>query len=246
MLEWWRQQVTGAIHAWFGPEGLSQAQAHPVFYGWLALLATFALVVLLTVVGLRVASRLGEALLLRLDLLRTESGRRALLAAGELRRGSRRLRAALARERGETSEAATVAVALGRFAREDLPSVLRRLRSTPATDAVRLIPALRRQLDEQTRRWSEGADGPERERLQAAIAASRHRLAQLERTERERMRLSAALVEAARTLRMVETELASLELARVPALPHLRQQLDARAQGLRFEREAHMELHGSR
>lgn len=210
------------------------------FFGAMVAAGVIGLVVL--VAALRMARRRWDNLGRDWRLLRHPEGRRVLGLSREIRGGTRRVLALLARNPGDRNEARALRNLLNAFATRDLPETMDRAMAFVTASGGHPLGQLRETLAQQQRRWSEAPDDAGREKLNQEIAATRRALAQAEEAGGHMARLLGSLDDAASSLRQLEYELASLQAERSPALEQFREQLAETAENLRFERDAYRSL----
>lgn len=237
----WLRELQGLVQSLFsGPGGGSPDLWHLAALAGELLAGALALVTLFFAV--RTARRIWRGGRRDLGLLKSSQGRKVLLRAREIRAGRRRLDRAISRGGGDRGEARALRSLLGRFVEKDLPETTERALSFAAAGGEHLAAVLTTTLARQRRQWNDAPDAQARENLNKQIAATRHRLAQVENANANLARLLEGLDDAASALRLLEIEMASLEEVRSPALEDVREQLADMAEGLRYQREAHRSL----
>jgi len=241
MLDAVLRQVNGLVYGAFGGEALVAYQVHPLGY----LLGASLLLCVLASGGVWLGGRWTRRQLRRMGrwgaLIPRREGRLALLRASEIRRGCRRLRAAVERATLDPRERRETLMLLSRFASVELDQTLETLRGWLGLGATIPSRALQRRLDEETRRWSGLAPGEERSRAEELVARLRQQLALAAQAQADRARLLEGLDAAAAALRTLEAELLSLGQVRAQVLPLFRSRLDELADGFRQQRLTHLE-----
>lgn len=236
------QWINGWVYDQFGPDGLALFRAHPWVYTGAA--AAVAAVVVLGAAwwALRRLRRWREDLGIALRLALTADGRRCLAAARDIRRGAVRLRQSIRREIDDRGERRALLAHLDRFTRSELRHVLAQaLGLIRAADDPR-EQGLQRELEWQSTAWGGATEDAERERLQQAIARTRHQLALIAPANAARTRHVRALADAAQAVQALETELAALRDARERALPAFRDHLGDAARRMADLRDAYRAL----
>ncbi len=246
MTEYWMRYIDGPVQALFGAEGLQWLREHPAIVPLTAAIVVLCAGGAAAYIGVRLVRRVSWNTSRVLALLSTADGRTGLMLARKIRAGSRRLVFSLRGEEGDGREQKVLISLLERFTREDLPHALNRLHTFVAVGGAHKARMLERELMRGQQRWSEATDPKERESLQEDIAAARQLLAQANLANAHCVQLLKGLQEAAAALGALEVEMASLDATRTRSLADLKGHLSELAEGLRFEREAHLELDETR
>ena len=222
-------------------EAAREAATQPVMS--LVLLAAASLVALLLLYWVQYRlRRYGRNLARTARLLCSRQGRVLLGMARRIRNRAERVTATLQLEMEDKGERRALQTQLRRFVREDLEFALDQGRALIALSDDREAARLHMQLEMQIHRWNGLPDGPERDRLQAETATTRHRLARQRKLNEDRADLTQKLEDIADAMRMLEEELTGLRVVRRQDLPRFGRQLRDTAEQLHHLRQAYQEL----
>jgi hypothetical protein len=214
--------------------------------GLLALAVGVGLAAAARVFGLRSLRFAVAELGITLTLARSIDGRHALSLAWGLRRAARRLRGTLTAVQDDTARRGEVLATLEHFTGRELSILLRRMHTLIATGDNDRIRALNRQLDTYSAQWANLADGPERRRLDAAMAQVRQQMEESRRTSRAWVGLIRKLEETGSALKTLERDLAVAGIDHHSPLPDFRRRLDEISAHIQHVQQARRELEAAR
>jgi hypothetical protein len=179
-----------------------------------------------------------------LALARSIDGRHALALAWGLRRTAQRLRKGLNVTHDDPAQRAALLVTLRHFTGAGLSLLLRRMHILIATGDNDRVRALNRQLEKHAARWATLGDGPERRRLDAAMAQLRQQMEESRRTSRAWVDLIHKLEQTGAVLKSLERDLALYGVSRAMPFPDFRRRLEEISAHIRHVEQARQELEG--
>lgn len=179
-------------------------------------------------------------------LARSIDGRHALALAWGLRRAAQRLRRGLNVTHDDPAQREALLATLRHFTGAELTALLRRMHVLVATGDNDRVRALNRQLEEHAARWATLGEGPERRRLDAAMAQLRQQMEESRRTSRAWVDLIRKLEQTGAALKSLERDLALYGVSRATPFPDFRRRLEEISTHIRHVEQARRELEAGR
>jgi len=227
--------INSLIYSLLGNSGLRFFQNHPLWFLLIGLLV-LALAGFLLLSLKRNTVQRWHTLMRDVQLFRFRRGRRLLGLARGIRKSAFRLRGLLGQSRSEQAEGAATLSMIENFIRGDLDDALVQAITFLETGNSRTAEQLEIRLRQQQE--NHHSESLPRERVYQEMAVTRQRLAQIRMAETQLNRMLETLEDAARSLRALELEWASLGSARTAAISSLKSRLDGMTSDLKNQREA--------
>lgn len=215
---------------------------HGIWTGLLTLAILLGLAAVVRAVGFTGLRRALREAGVSLALARTIDGRHALALVWSLRRAAHKLRGSLKVVQDDPAQRAALLVTLAHFTGAELSGLLRRMHVLIATGDNDRVRGLNRKLEEHAAQWATLGDGPERRRLDAAIAQLRQQMEESRRTSRAWVGLIRMLEDTGSALKSLERDLALYGVAHDSPLPDFHRRLEDISAHIQHVEEARRDL----